>query len=135
MTRYAIDAPVALALVRADAHVRTGDSLVAPAVLKSHVLSSLYGAVHAGDLERRDARRDLERLAALKVRFLSDRVSRAVAWDLAERLGWDDPGPAEYLAVASLQADVLVTEDPRLVAAASGIVTVEPVAVLLAPRS
>jgi len=60
----------------------------------------------------------------MKIRLLGDRVSRATAWRIAERLGWDDIGPAEYLAVASLQADALVTEDDRLASAAHGIVEV-----------
>ncbi|WP_314503548.1 hypothetical protein [uncultured Microbacterium sp.] len=42
----------------------------------------------------------------------------------------DELGPAEYLAVASLQADALVTEDPELMAAAEGIVAVAPYAAL-----
>jgi predicted nucleic acid-binding protein len=57
-----------------------------------------------------------------RTRLLGDRVSRATAWQLAERLGWDDVGRAEYLAVAKLQADALVTEDPELVRAADGVV-------------
>jgi len=60
----------------------------------------------------------------LKIRLLGDRVSRARAWELAERLGWPDTQPAEYLAVAALQADVLVTDDHTLATAALGLVTV-----------
>ena len=60
----------------------------------------------------------------MKIRLLGDRVSRATAWKLADRLGWDDIGPAEYLAVATLQADALVTDDEALASAAAGIVGV-----------
>jgi hypothetical protein len=35
-------------------------------------------------------------------------------WKIASRLGWDDTRPAEYLAVAQLQSDLLVTDDERL---------------------
>jgi len=42
-------------------------------------------------------------------------VSRSTAWKIATELGWDEIGPAEYLAVATLQADALVTDDKRLV--------------------
>ncbi|MFA4840741.1 MAG: hypothetical protein WC580_03440, partial [Agrococcus sp.] len=67
-------------------------------------------------------RAQLEALASLKLRLLADRVSRATAWKLAARLDWEDVARAEPLAVASLQADVLVTDDPVLVAAAEGVV-------------
>ena len=42
-------------------------------------------------------------------------MSRSTAWKIATELGWDEIGPAEYLAVATLQADALVTDDKRLV--------------------
>ena len=57
-----------------------------------------------------------------RLRLLGDRVSRAVAFKLARQLDLDAIGPAEYLAVASLQSDALVTDDPALRAAADGIV-------------
>jgi predicted nucleic acid-binding protein len=60
----------------------------------------------------------------MKIRLLGDRVSRATAWKIAAGLGWDDIKDAEYLAVASLQADALVTDDDALAAAAEGIVRV-----------
>jgi hypothetical protein len=51
------------------------------------------------------------------MRVLGDRMSRATAWRIAAELDWEDPAPAEYLAVTRLQADALVTTDPRLVGA------------------
>jgi hypothetical protein len=124
MTRYAIDAAVALRLIRdgVDADVR--HQLVGPSVLRSHALSMLYRDVRDGAITETVGRRQLEALAAMKIRLLGDRVSRATAWKIAARLGWDDIGPAEYLAVASLQADALVADDVELIAAAEGIVTV-----------
>lgn len=133
MARYAIDAAVALRLVEADAvrQPADGDSLVGPAVLRSDALRLLYAEVRAGKLDEREGRSRLERLATLRIRLLGDRVSRATAWRLAVELGWEDPGPAEYLAVATLQADALVTLDPRLAAAAEGRIPVAGVEVLL----
>jgi hypothetical protein len=122
MTRIAIDAPVALRIVGDDVPVAPGSRLVGPAVLRSHALASLYRDVRAGVLDEKEGRRRLEALAGLKIRLLGDRVSRATAWRLAMQRGWDDPVPAEYLAVAVLQADVLVTEDPVLVRAAEGLI-------------
>ncbi|MEV7972014.1 hypothetical protein [Cellulomonas sp. NPDC089187] len=124
MTRYAIDAPVALELIRhgSGRSLPAGDSLVGPAVLRSDVLVLLYA------LPDDTGRALLDELAALRLRLLGDRVSRAVAWRIARELGWSDPRPAEYLAVAQLQADVLVTADPQLLAGAhaAAIPTAEP---------
>jgi len=116
MTRFTIDAAVALRLIRSDVPPGSQHQLVAPAGLRSEVLALLYREVRAGLLEDAAARQQLDALAGLKIRLLADRVSRSTAWKIATDLGWDDIGPAEYLAVARLQADALVTEDERLVA-------------------
>ncbi|MFF2494755.1 hypothetical protein [Agromyces sp. NPDC058064] len=130
MTRYAIDTETALRVIRDGVTPHEGHRLVAPAVLRSHVLSLLYREVHEGRLDERAGRELLERLAELKIRLLGDRVSRAVAWKLAARLDWADTPLAEYLAVASLQADALITADADLAAAATGIVPLAPFAAL-----
>lgn len=122
MTRFAIDSDIALRLIRADIAVDERHRLVAPAILRSHALSTLYRDVREGRLDAASGRRQLDGIAELKIRLLGDRVSRATAWKIAERLGWEDTGLAEYLAVASLQADALVTDDARLAAAAEGII-------------
>ncbi|ACZ30774.1 hypothetical protein Xcel_1753 [Xylanimonas cellulosilytica DSM 15894] len=121
MTRYAIDAPTALRLVQNDRLIDERHSLVGPNILRSHVLSSLYRDVRAGELDETTARERLEGIAALKIRLLGDRVSRAVAFRIAAQLGWDDTPLAEYLAVATLQADALITQDASLAAAAEGL--------------
>lgn len=126
MTRFAIDAVAALRLVREGEPIAEGHQLVAPNVLRSEVLSHLYRAARRGELSRGEARAQLERLASLRVRLLGDRVSRAVAWEIAEQLGWDDIGVAEYLAVARLQADAFVTLDPEMARRVEGVVTVAP---------
>lgn len=114
MTRHAIDAQVAVALLGTGFAPAPGDSLVGPAVLRSDALALLYR-----DLPDAEGRARLEDLAALRIRLLGDRVSRATAWRMAREVGWSDPRPAEYLAVARLQADVLVTADPALLTAAA----------------
>jgi len=134
MTRYAIDAAVALRLIESAEGApapAAGDTLVGPAVLRSDALRLLYTDVRSGALDEREGRRRLDRLAGLRLRLLGDRVSRATAWRLAVELGWDDPGPAEYLAVATLQADVLVALDPLLERAAAGRIPTAPIDVLL----
>jgi predicted nucleic acid-binding protein len=124
MTRYAIDAEVAIRLIRDESDADQRHHLAAPSVLRSQALSTLFRDVRAGRLTETEGRQQLEQLAAMKIRLLGDRVSRATAWKLADRLKWDDIGPAEYLAVATLQADALVTDDERLASAADGIVDV-----------
>ncbi len=122
MTHYAIDAPTALRIIDDDREIAPAHSLVGPSPLRSHALSSLYRDVRAGRMDERDARRRLDVLASLKIRLLGDRVSRGTAFRLAAQLEWDDTPLAEYLAVATLQADALITADAALRAAAPGIV-------------
>jgi hypothetical protein len=93
----------------------------------------LYRDVRNGVLDESGGRRQLDELAGLKIRLLGDRVSRATAWRLADELGWDDTPAAEYLAVAVLQADALVSDDPVLVAAASARLRVAPFSELVEP--
>jgi predicted nucleic acid-binding protein len=114
MTRFVIDAAVTLLVIRDVRQVAEWHQLVAPAALRSDVLSLLYRKVRTGDLDEAAARHQLAALTGLKIRLLADRVSRSTAWTIATQLGWDDIGPAEYLAVATLQADALVTENDRL---------------------
>lgn len=120
MTRFAIDSPTALRIVVDDRTLAAAHTLVAPVILRSHALSWIYREARDGRLSRADARRLLDGIATMKIRLLGDRVSRATAFRLADELDWEDTAQAEYLAVATLQADVLVTDDPDLRAAAGG---------------
>lgn len=121
MTRFAIDAATALRLV-ADGRVPIAPhTLVGPAVLRTDALESLYRDLREGRIDDAEGRRLLDGIATLRMRLLGDRVSRATAWRLAVRLDAHDTRQAEYLAVAVLQADALVTEDPELWEAAARI--------------
>ena len=124
MTRYAIDAPVAVRIVREGLTVADGHRLVGPNLLRSDALSLLYREMRDVEMSRGDRRRLLDGIAELRIRLLGDRVTRAVAWEIAARLGWPDTYRAEYLAVAQLQADALVTHDPELARGAEDIVPV-----------
>jgi predicted nucleic acid-binding protein len=55
------------------------------------------------------------------MRLLGDRVSRRSAWRIVRDHGWETAYEAEYIAVAQLQADALVTIDRALAAKAGGI--------------
>lgn len=125
MTRFAIDASTALRIVLEDRLAPAKHDLVGPVVLRSHVLSSLYRQARAGQLDEKAARAALDRLATMKIRLLGDRVSRATAFRIAGSVDWEDTELAEYLAVATLQADVLVTDDSELRRAASGLIPVD----------
>jgi hypothetical protein len=121
MTRFAIDAGIALRLVAEGIAPAAPHTLVGPSVLRTDALENLYGDLRAGRIEDAEGRRLLDGIAMLKIRLLGDRVSRATAWRIAVRLDAPDVRASEYLAVATLQADVLVTDDPALRAAAERI--------------
>jgi predicted nucleic acid-binding protein len=117
MTRFGIDAHVAIRLAATAAGVAPQHQLVAPSLMRSEALAILYRSVRAGEREEKEALATLRRIAGMPMRVLGDRMSRATAWRIAAELDWEDPAPAEYLAVTRLQADALVTTDPRLVGA------------------
>jgi predicted nucleic acid-binding protein len=133
MTRYAIDAPAAIRLVREDLTVAAGHQLVAPSVLRSQALSLLYRQTRRGEMTGAEARTLLDGITTMKIRLLGDRVSRATAWKVAEQLNWDDTVTAEYVAVAQLQADAFVTLDPDLARRVEKVVTLAPFEALTRP--
>jgi len=134
MARYVIDAPTLLHLVDAGIHVDPGHQLVAPSSIRSEALELLLHDVRAGKRTEAAAMNVHERLTAIKIRLLGDRVSRRTAWRLARQHDWNTLRDAEYLAITQLQADALVTVDQRLVARAHDVVPVAVIDELLAPR-
>ncbi|MGW4946581.1 hypothetical protein ACWEOZ_33920 [Actinoplanes sp. NPDC004185] len=131
MTRYTIDAPTAIRLVRDGVPVAADHQLVAPNVLRSQALSLLYRQTRQGEIAAADARALLDGITTMKIRLLGDRVSRQTAWRVAEQLGWDDTVAAEYVAVAQLQADAFVTLDEELARQVEGVVPLAPFEALL----
>jgi predicted nucleic acid-binding protein len=130
MTRIAIDARTAVRLVEEQVAVPARHQLVAPTLLRSQVLQLLYRDARTGARTEADARALLDGVTGLRIRLLGDRVSRAVAWRIATQLGWADTADAEYVAVAQLQADVLVTADPGLARQLAGLVETAPFSLL-----
>ena len=130
MTRYAIDAAALVRIVTDELAVDPAHQLVAPNAVRSHALTLLLQAVERGELAEKDARRLHTRLTELKIRVLSDRVSRWTSFQLARQQGWDTTHDAEYVAVTRLQADALVALDPRLRALAEGLVPLAPISAL-----
>jgi predicted nucleic acid-binding protein len=131
VTRYVIGPDVALRLARDEAVIRGEHQLLAPAVLRSQLLSVLYQAVHRGEMTRKVADQQLSYVRGLQIRLLGDRVLQATAWKVADRLGWPDRLDAEYVALTQLQADAFITLDRRLAAAAADLVTIAPLEALV----
>ncbi|WP_183062002.1 type II toxin-antitoxin system VapC family toxin [Motilibacter peucedani] len=131
MPRYVIDPRVALHLASSGTQVDAAHQLLAPALLRSQVLSALYAAVRRGGLTRAEADRQLDSVRGLRLRLLGDRVLQRVAWEVADELGWPDTLDAEYVALTRLQADALVTLDAALAGQAARLVPVAPLDALL----
>jgi len=133
VARYVIDAPTLIHLVDAGLRVDPRHQLVAPNSIRSEALELLLHDVLAGKRTEAEALKAHERMTEMKMRLLGDRVSRRTAWHLARQHGWDTLRDAEYLAVAKLQADALVTVDSRLAAAARDTIAVAAIEDLLTP--
>jgi predicted nucleic acid-binding protein len=131
MARYVVDPVTLLHLIDDDLTIDAAHQLVAPNSIRSETLQLLLGEVRRGKRNERDALAVHERVTELKMRLLGDRVSRGTAWKVAQEQGWDSIRDAEYLAITRLQADALVTVDPRLSACAEGLVSLAPVGSLL----
>src|SRR5215831_1879524 len=130
MTRYVIGPDVAIRLAYDEATIRGENQILAPALLRSQVLSLLYQAVRRGELPRRDAERQLRYVHELPIRLLDDLILHNVAWKAAGLLGWPDTFAAEYVALAQLQASALITLDQHLAGAVKDLVTVAPIEAL-----
>ena len=104
--------------------------MLAPALLRSQMLSLLYQAVRRGEMTKEDAERRLFYARGMRIRLLEDRVLQNVAWKVADQLGWSDTFDAEYVALTQLQADALITFDRQLADAVKDLVTVAPIEAL-----
>jgi predicted nucleic acid-binding protein len=130
VTRFVIDPLVAIHLAQNGVAVPGEHQLLAPTLLRSQLVSLLYQAVQRGEMSKADAERHLDYVRGLRIRLLGDRVLQAVAWKVADQLGWADTLDAEYVALTQLQADALITLNPDLAIAAKHLVSVAPLDVL-----
>lgn len=122
MTRFAIDPPTLVRLAEGSATVSARHQLVAPNSIRTLALDLLLKRVRSKELSAEAALALHERMTEMKIRLLGDRVSRRTAWRLAREHRWRTLQDAEYIAVAILQADALITEDPGLASKAKGVV-------------
>lgn len=122
--RYVIALDAALKLFRDRATPADGTKLVAPTLLRSQTVAHLYSVARRGEIDRAEARAQLDHMRALNIRLLGDRVLQKFAWDFAEALCWEDTFTAEYVALTKLQADAFVTLDADLARTAGTLVQV-----------
>jgi predicted nucleic acid-binding protein len=130
MTTYVITADVALRLADDEVVISGEHRLLAPALLRSQLLTLLYRAVRQGEMTKKDADRRLDYVRGLRIRLLGDRALQSAAWKIADRLGWPDTLDAEYVALTQLQADAFITLDAELADAVRGLVVIAPVEAL-----
>jgi predicted nucleic acid-binding protein len=131
MTRFVVDAGAVLHLASAGFEVPEAHQLLAPTLLRSQTLSALHEAVQRGEIPAQVARDRLAFIGRMPIRLLGDAVLRRCAWDVADQLGWLSTYNAEYVALAQLQADVLVTMDRELARSVQGIVDTATIDALL----
>ena len=131
MTRYVIGPDVAMHLAHDEVAIGPEHQILAPALIRSQLLARLFDAVRRGELTKKDADRRLDYVRGLRMRLLGDRVLQAVAWKVAEQLGWSDTYDAEYVALTELWGDAFITLDVELAAAVRHRVRVAPVEDLL----
>ena len=134
MTRFAFDPPTLVRLAEGHHQVNPDRQIVAANSIQFHALDLLLRRVQSGVLSEPAARALHKRMTELNMRLLGDRVSRRTAWQIALTHGWTTIHDAEYLAVAKLQANALVTAAPELTNKAAGIVTLAKLEDLLERR-
>jgi predicted nucleic acid-binding protein len=130
MTRYVIGPDVAIHLAGEEAVIPDGHHMLAPALLRSQMLSLLYQAVHRGEMTKEDAGRRLFYARGMRIRLLEDHELQNAAWNVADQLGWPDTFDAEYVALTQLQADALITLDRQFADAVKDLVAVTPIEAL-----
>jgi predicted nucleic acid-binding protein len=130
VTKYVIGPDVAIRLAHDQVVIGDEHQILAPTLLRSQMLSLLYQAVQRGEMTEKDAKRRLNYVRGLRIRLLGDSHLQAVAWKVANQLGWSDTYNAEYVALTQLQADAFVTLDGQLAHAVKDLVTVAPIEAL-----
>lgn len=133
MARYVVDCDTLLRIAAGELEVAPGHRLLAPTLVRSQALASLFAAARRGELATREGLERVRRINSLRVRFLGDKVLQQRAWQVAEQLGWETTADAEYVALTLLQADALVTADAGLARAAAQLVEVVQPEALRAP--
>ncbi|HST19134.1 MAG TPA: hypothetical protein VLK36_15820 [Gaiellaceae bacterium] len=122
MTRFVVDCETLLRIAAGEVEVAAAHQLVAPTLVRSQALSTLYEAARRGEISATEGLERVTRINSLKVRFLGDKVLQRTAWKVADQLGWDDTYDAEFVALTQLQADAFITSSSDLARAVSDLV-------------
>jgi predicted nucleic acid-binding protein len=122
VTRFVVDCETLLRIAAGEIEVAGEHQLVAPTLVRSQALASLYEAALRGEISAAVGIERVTRINSLKIRFLGDKVLQRQAWKVADQLGWKTTYDAEYVALTQLQADALVTSDGNLARAVSDLV-------------
>jgi indolepyruvate ferredoxin oxidoreductase alpha subunit len=122
VTRFVVDCETLLRIAAGEIEVASGHRLVAPTLVRSQALATLYGAACRGEISTAEGRERLLRINSLKVRFLGDRALQQQSWKVADQLGWETTYDAEFVALTQLQADAFVTANAELARAVAGLV-------------
>ena len=122
-----------LGIAAGDVEVAAGHQLVAPSLVRSQALATLYQAARRGEISTAEGLERVRRINSLKVRFLGDKVLQQRAWAVAEQLGWETTYDAEFIALTQLQADAFVTSERELARTASRLVKTASVSSLRRP--
>ncbi len=124
MARFVIDCETLLGIAAGDIEVASSHRLFAPTLVRSQALATLFDAARKGEISAAEGLERVSRLnaASLNVRILGDRALQRQAWKVAEQLGWETTYDAEYVALTTLQADALVTSNPKLARSVDGLV-------------
>lgn len=122
MARFVVDCDTLLRIAAGEIEVAPAHRLLAPTLVRSQALATLYEAARRGEITAADGIERVRRINALRVRFLGDKVLQQRAWRVAEQLGWETTDDAEFVALTQLQADAFVTSDDDLARAVAGVV-------------
>src|SRR4029079_2083358 len=122
VTRFVVDCETLLRIAAGEVEVAAGHQLVAPTLVRSQALATLYAASRRGEISAADGLERVTRINSLKIRFLGDKVLQRTAWRVADQLGWETTSDAEFVALTQLQADAFVTSDSELAQAVAGLV-------------
>jgi predicted nucleic acid-binding protein len=122
LTRFVVDCGTLLRIASGEIDVAPEHQLVAPTLVRSQALATLYEAARRGEIPATVGMERVTRINSLGVRFLGDKVLQRHAWKVAAELGWETTFDAEFVALTQLQADVFVTSDKDLAQAVSGLV-------------
>ena len=133
MTRFVVDCETLLSIAAGEIEIAPDHQLVAPTLIRSQALASLYGAARRGEISSSEGIERVTRINSLKIRFLGDKVLQRQAWKVADRLGWETTYDAEYVALTMLQADALVTSNAELARAVAGLIETTTIEALRTP--